>query len=378
MKFEIIAPPVFPVPPIAGQGGIERGCLDLATGLVASGHDVEMLASGDSRIDYSGARLSPMNEQSYATAGVSKGDMPYHTELAAQETLRITDRLATRGLIDIINLRWERPTLARALAKTGMPLIVTFSCTPRQAISDSLGIEGVTYTAHTQAHKESLGNDPSIRVVPYGIDMRHMAPSAQPLSQSSEVPEHPALRRLQEDGHDYLLHVARFEPGKGQRTSIEIAKAAGQKLILAGKAIPEVAGSVEYFETQIRPHIDGEQIIYVQEVPERTKIELNRFALAALCCSGYEVPYVEPFGRYLAEGAAVGTPVIGYRRGSFPELITEGVTGFGFDNIAGAAECVNEQVPNFDRLTAAQHARQTLSAERFVRGVEELAAELVV
>jgi glycosyltransferase involved in cell wall biosynthesis len=378
MRFEIIAPPVFPVPPVAGQGGIERGCLDLATGLVELGHSAELLASGDSQVGRSDIRLQAVNEQSYATSGVSGEAMPQHTEEAAQEALRITDRLATAGLVDVINQRWERPTLARALAQTGLPLIVTFSCTPRPNISESLGINGVTYTAHTQAHKESLGNDPSIVVVPYGIDMRTMTPSAQSLSQTNEIPQHPLLRQLQEEGEDYLLHVARFEPGKGQRTSIEIAKAAGRKLILAGKAIPELAGSVEYFETHIRPHIDDEQIFYVNEVQEAVKIELNRFAVAALCCSGYETTYVEPFGRYVAEAAAVGTPVVGYQHGSFPELITEGVAGFGFDTIEQAAERINQDTPGFDRVAAAKHARETLSAERFVRGIEALGAQLVV
>jgi glycosyltransferase involved in cell wall biosynthesis len=375
MQFEIIAPPVFPVPPVAG--GIERGCLDLATGLAEHGHSAELLASGDSQVGHSGVRLQPVNEQSYALAGISQEDMPHHTEVAAQEVLRITDRLAAAGLVDVINQRWERPTLARALAKTGLPLIVTFSCTPRPNISESLGINGVTYTAHTQAHKESLGNDPSIVVVPYGIDMRGMTPSAQPLSQTHETPHHPLLRRLQEEGEDYLLHLARFEPGKGQHTSIEIAKAAGRKLILAGGVIPELAGSVEYFETHIRPHIDDEQIFYVNKVPEAGKIELNRFAIAALCCSGYETTYVEPFGRYVAEAPAVGTPMVGYQHGSFPELITEGVTGFGFDTIEQAAEHINQDTPGFDRMAAARHARKTLSAERFVRGIEALGAQLI-
>jgi glycosyltransferase involved in cell wall biosynthesis len=95
----------------------------------------------------------------------------------------------------------------------------------------------------------------------------------------------------------------------------------------------------EYFETQIAPLLDHPLIEYVGEINDVEKCDLLGNAAAVLCT--YDWP--EPFGIVLIEALACGTPVFAYRRGSIPEIIDDGVTGFICDSMA-------EMVAKIDRL----------------------------
>ncbi len=379
MRVAVIAPPEYPVPPLDGYGGIERGAFELARGIAEQGHQATLLASGDSVFDVPGVGLLPIVYQSCGIQNLSGKAHARALEEAQDSSIKLIASLVQQGSVDVVNLRWEEPRLARELGRLPVPLIVSFSCTPNRKIETLIDEyqPHVVYTAHSRAHKRALGDHGFIKVVPYGVSMEDIKPSHEPLAASADTPSIPLLQRLQAAGRNYVLHLATITRGKGQVTSIEMAKKANVPLILAGAPNHASPESLRYFQERVYPHIDDESVYYFGLADEREKYELMRHALATLFCSGVEANYAEAFGRALAESAAVGTPIVGYRAGSFPELIEEGVTGLGFDTVSEAVTQLKRVNNKIERFRCAERARLTMSSERFIRDMTKLCLNLV-
>jgi glycosyltransferase involved in cell wall biosynthesis len=134
-----------------------------------------------------------------------------------------------------------------------------------------------------------------------------------------------------------LIFLGRIERIKGCHTAIEVAKAKGKKLIIAGN-ISKLPEEILYFKSEIEPHIDGEIIQFVGEVDDIRKNELLGKAMAFLM----PIEWNEPFGIVMIEAMACGTPVIAFPHGSVPEVIDEGVTGFIVKDLNGMKDAVDE------------------------------------
>jgi len=130
---------------------------------------------------------------------------------------------------------------------------------------------------------------------------------------------------------DYLLFFGRIHPDKGAEEAILVARSAGLPLVIAG-----IVQDRAYFERAVEPHIDGDRVRFVGAVGPEQKSELLGGARALL----HLVSFDEPFGFSVVEAMACGTPVIASRRGSMPELITEGVNGRLINSTAEAVEAV--------------------------------------
>jgi glycosyltransferase involved in cell wall biosynthesis len=126
---------------------------------------------------------------------------------------------------------------------------------------------------------------------------------------------------------DYLVFLGRFHPEKGTHLAIEIARRAGVRLKIA--AIPQ---DREYFETQVAPHIDGDRVQFLGAVEREARDALLGGALALV----HMTTRPERFGLTLIEALACGTPVLGARMGSIPEIVVDGTTGFLCDSVADA------------------------------------------
>jgi glycosyltransferase involved in cell wall biosynthesis len=120
---------------------------------------------------------------------------------------------------------------------------------------------------------------------------------------------------------DYLLFFGRISYDKGTHRAIEVAKETGMTLKIAGLVADEHRA---YFEKYVKPEIDGEQIQYLGMVNEETKKELFKQAY----CSLHLISFAEPFGLTLVESLACGTPVIATNKGSVPEILVDGETGY--------------------------------------------------
>jgi glycosyltransferase involved in cell wall biosynthesis len=125
------------------------------------------------------------------------------------------------------------------------------------------------------------------------------------------------------DDSSPLIFLGRIERIKGCHTAIEVAKATGNRLIIAGN-ISSLPEEKMYFEQEIQPHIDGEQIQYIGTVNDEQKNEYLGQSKALLM----PIEWNEPFGIVMIEAMACGTPVIGFNCGSVNEVVDEGVTGY--------------------------------------------------
>jgi len=129
----------------------------------------------------------------------------------------------------------------------------------------------------------------------------------------------------------YLLFFGRIHPDKGAVEAIDAAERCGITLIIAG-----IVQDQRYFEELVAPRLDGDRVSFIGPVGPAERLELLGGADALLHLIGFD----EPFGYSVVEAMACGTPVIAFRRGSMPELIVDGTTGFLVDDIDGAVEAV--------------------------------------
>ena len=160
----------------------------------------------------------------------------------------------------------------------------------------------------------------------------------------------------------YLAFLGRMSPDKGPHLAIEIAKRTGWHLKMAGK-IDLV--DREFFETQIKPQIDGKQIEFLGEFNHQGKCPLMGGAVATL----FPITWQEPFGLVMAESMAIGTPVIAIAMGSTPEVIEDGKTGFLCHNVD---ECMAalDRIKEIDRITCRDGVVAKFSVERMVDDYE--------
>ena len=140
-----------------------------------------------------------------------------------------------------------------------------------------------------------------------------------------------------------LFFLGRIEKVKGCHTAIKLAKITGNKLIIAGNISP-LPDEKLYFENEIRPHIDGVQIQYIGAVNDEQKNEYIGRSKALI----FPIEWNEPFGIVMIEAMACGTPVIGFKTGSVPEVIDEGITGHVVSNLQQMIESV-KRVEMIDR-----------------------------
>lgn len=147
-----------------------------------------------------------------------------------------------------------------------------------------------------------------------------------------------------------LMFLGRLEKVKGAHTAIAVAKATGHRLILAGNISP-LPEEQQYFETQIQPYIDGEQIVYVGALNDEQKNYYLGQASALL----FPIEWNEPFGMVMVEAMACGTPVIAFNKGSVPEVVKDGITGYIVEDFAGMTELI-EKISNLNRRKVREYA----------------------
>jgi glycosyltransferase involved in cell wall biosynthesis len=170
---------------------------------------------------------------------------------------------------------------------------------------------------------------------------------------------------------NYLVFLGRLTKEKGPEVAIRLAKAAGMPLKMAAK-IPR--SETRYYKERVAPLLDGEQIQLVGELRDDAKANLLRGAAALL----FPIDWPEPFGLVMIEAMACGTPVIAYRRGSVPEVIDDGLTGFIVDDEDQAVAAI-ERVGELDRRQVRATFERRFSARRmaedYVRAYESLLAQ---
>ncbi|HVH62953.1 MAG TPA: glycosyltransferase family 4 protein, partial [Candidatus Dormibacteraeota bacterium] len=162
---------------------------------------------------------------------------------------------------------------------------------------------------------------------------------------------------------DYLVELARINPDKGQHLAIELAERLNTRLVLAGKIDTD---ATEYFDQQIKPHING-RVTWREDVSGKEKAELLAKARALI----FPIQWEEPFGLAMVEAMVSGTPVIATPHGAAPELVKAGVTGWlaaDVDQMADAYQKLRE----IDLKRCAEEASRRFGPEQMADGYERV------
>ena len=157
-------------------------------------------------------------------------------------------------------------------------------------------------------------------------------------------------------GGDSLVSFGRIHPDKGTADAIEIARRAGRRLVICG-----IVQDERYFADVVEPHVDGDQVVFLGSVGPRRRADVLGDAAALL----HPIYFDEPFGLSVVEAMACGTPVVAYRRGSMPEVVDEGVTGYLAHDIESSVEAVRAAV-RLDRSVVHARAVARFGADRMV------------
>jgi glycosyltransferase involved in cell wall biosynthesis len=326
-----ISPPWERVPPLA-YGGIEAVVSLLTEELVRRGHDVTLYATGDS---ITRARLRSVCSRPLRAADPAN-PLPY-------QLVHVAALLADADQYDVIHNHCGELLMAFSRA-TPTPMLTTV----HGPMAPETRIVWDRYDGYfnsiSQAAKNGFPDRGYVGVVYNGIDVDSFPFCAEK--------------------DDYLLFLGRLSLEKGTHLAIEVARAVGQRLILAGK-IDRVDRS--YYEEKVAPLVDCSLVTFVGEADGARKREL--FAHAR--CLLHPVTWPEPFGLVMAEAMACGTPVIGLRQGSVPELVHDGETGFvveSVDEMVTAVRCLGE----IDPFRCRSHVSERFSAGQMVAGYERL------
>ncbi len=156
---------------------------------------------------------------------------------------------------------------------------------------------------------------------------------------------------------EYLLLFGRIHPDKGVHEAIQVAQRVGIKLVIAG-----IIQDRDYFATRVEPYIDGINVEYVGSVGPEQRADVLGHALALL----HLINFVEPFGLSMVESMACGTPVIAFARGSIPEIVRHGETGYIAEDIEDAVNAV-AAVRSIDRSACRQDVERRFTHTRMAR-----------
>jgi glycosyltransferase involved in cell wall biosynthesis len=155
----------------------------------------------------------------------------------------------------------------------------------------------------------------------------------------------------------YLLYFGRIHPDKGTAEAIEIARIFGMPLVIAG-----IVQDRRYFEEEVAPWLEPGRVEYIGSVGPDRRGDLLGCAYALL----HPVSFEEPFGLSVVEAMACGTPVVAFSRGSMPEVVLHGKTGFLVNSVIEAVSAL-EQVPALSRQACHHWVEQRFSRERMVQ-----------
>ncbi len=327
MRVALVAPPFLPVPP-QKYGGTELFIAQLAEGLKNSGVDVVVYTNGESTVGVETRWLYKTPQWPVS------GEVYDNLKDFNHASWAIHDAAGDCDVIHVHNV----PALMFTRFVKGK-FVYTIHHVHEEGLSEIYSffpdVEYVTISDF-QRRRESM---PRMRSIHHGIDL--------------------SLYRLQTKKRDYLSFLGRIAPIKGTHIAIEVAKKSGIPLKIAGEVQPIFQ---DYFDSMIKPHIDGKLIEYVGEVDLAAKNELLGNSLAML----FPIQWDEPFGLVMIEAMACGTPVLALPGGSVEEVVRNGISGFVCRTPEEMAQQSRNLRATFKPAAVRQYCQQYFSVERMV------------
>lgn len=324
LRLAVLSPIAWRTPP-RHYGPWEQIASWITEGMVRRGAQVTLFATQDS---ITTARLHAVAPSGYEESAI-------HAK--AWECLHISELYERAAEFDLIHNHFDfLPLTYSQLVKTPMLTTIHGFSSPDIVPVYRKYNGRVYYVSISDAHRHP--DLDYIATVRHGIDLSALSFHQRP--------------------EDYLLFFGRVSHDKGTYEAIQVARTTGSRLIIAG-----ITPEKDYFEHKIKPLLDGKQIVFVGSVGPAERDKLLGGARALL----HLINFDEPFGLSVAEALACGTPVIAMERGSMPELIVPGQTGFLVHSLAEAVAAVGK-VASLDRQACRQYAEAHFTVEQMVDG----------
>jgi glycosyltransferase involved in cell wall biosynthesis len=328
MRIAQIAPLTEAVPPRL-YGGTERVVHWLTEELVALGHEVTLFASGDS---CTSATLDAAWPKALRLDGSVRDANALHMLMLERVRQKCDDEE-----FDFLHFhldyypfslfsRQPTPFLTTLHGRLDLPehqpLFTTFSSIPLISISD--------------AQRSPVPQANFVRTIHHGLPEQLLTPRAVKPT--------------------YLAVLGRIAPEKGVDRAIRIATRCGIPLRIAAKVD---RADQDYYDAIIKPMIDHPLVEYIGEIGDHEKSDFLSGAIGLLL----PIDWPEPFGLVMIEAMACGTPVIAYDRGSVPEIVEDGKTGFVVGDETSAVAAV-ARLPKLDRQAVRGHFEARFTARR--------------
>lgn len=352
MKIALISPVIKPISLKIGYGGIESIIILLAKGLSEKGHKIVLYAPFGSDLELPNMEIRLTTEKP-----VAGGD----GETAADEKKLFEQIAEEQDEFDLIHSHIE-PYIAKSnkgnyFSRIRCPLVVTMH--NQTYIQDNINYykkDTSLYQIHfifiSKNQAKPLNFLANQTVIYNGIDLTKINYSAEPVN-------------------NQLAFLGRITPEKGIREAIEIAKKSNCTLKI-GAIIDQQ--QIEFYEKEIKPEIDGKQIIYLGEANHKMRNELLGSSMAL----ANPIKWQEPFGLVMAESLAAGTPIIAPDIGSVKEIIDDGKTGFivSNENIIGESSEKIKKIGTIDRKlcreTAEKRFNEDIMFDNYLKYYEKL------
>jgi glycosyltransferase involved in cell wall biosynthesis len=295
----MLAPIAWRTPPRA-YGPWEQVASNITEGLVRLGHDVTLFATADSQTGGKLHSVSPRGWEEDPTL-----------DAQVWKLLHISEVFERAAEFDIIHNHFDYPSLtyARLVSTPVVTTIHGFSSPDLYPVYEKYNDHAYYVSISESDRYERIDY---VATVYNGIDLADFSP------------------REKSGGH--LVWLGRICHEKGTAQAVQIAKAAGRRLVLAG-----IIQEEGYYKQHVQPYVDNDQIHYIGPIGPQQRNELLGQAAALL----HPVMEPERFGLVMIEAMACGTPVIGFDRGSVREVVSHGETGFVVRDTAQAVEAIS-------------------------------------
>jgi len=334
----------YPLAPVskATAGGAEQILLTLDRGLLRQGHRSLVLAAAGSRCH---GLLLPVE--------IPSGDLNLQAKQEARRQFRLALAHALdQHSVDIIHMHGI--DFHEYLPDRNLPTVVSLhlplSWYDRRALASLRVNISLICVSHSQARTAPTAVQIS-RIIPNGVDLEHF---------------HLSRRK-----GDYVLYMGRICPEKGLHLAINAAEQAGVRLLIAGTVF-DYPEHRDYFEAMIRPRLNP-NAVFVAAVGGRRKAHL----LAGAKCLLIPTQARETSSLIAMEAMASGTPVIAWRSGALPEIVTEGGTGFLVSSVEEMAQGITRS-SELAAATCRQEAERRFSSERMLSSYLDLYNELAI
>jgi len=343
LKIVQVAPFEESVPP-KKYGGTELVVSNITEELIKRGHSVYLIATGDSKTS---AKLIPVFPEAIRRHPEAK-DAKIREAFKYIGVGRVINFL--RGInADIVHnhIGWRLFPFAPSVSK---PIITTLHGpldVPYQKFVHKQ-FQKYPFVSISDSQRRPLPELNYVATVYNGIDVKKL--------------------KFNETPKDHFVFLGRMSPEKGPVQAIKIAKKAGVKLKMAAKVDTLDA---PFFEKEVKPLIDGKQIEFIGEIKTAEKSNFLGNARGLIA----PIQWEEPFGLFFTETMACGTPVITFNRGSVPEIIKDGKTGFIAKNMNEAVRVV-KNIDKIERKECRKNVEEKFTVEKMVDGYEKVYYEL--